>query len=68
VSRAFGPEIHYHCANDCRQEGCPGHAIREVFDRSTDIYIYEIDGKPEYYFDENELSALLKAHEAAKGL
>lgn len=68
MSKSVGPAITYTCSNDCRQEGCPGHEIREIFCRSTDVYIFEIDGKPEYYFDENQLIAFLKAHEAAKGL
>ena len=66
MSRSVGPEIPYRCSSDCRQEGCPGHTIREVFDRSMDIYSFEIDGKAEYYFDENVFAALLQAHEAAK--
>lgn len=68
MSRARGPEVEYRCSYDCQQSGCPGHKIREVFDRSTDTYIYEIDGEPAYYFDENVLAALLKAKELAKDL
>lgn len=66
MSRSVGPEVSYRCTNDCKQTGCPGHVIREVFDRSSDIYVFNIDGNPEYYFDENLLAALLKAHELAK--
>lgn len=68
MSRARGPEVEYRCSSDCQQMGCPGHKIREVFDRSTDIYTFEIDGKQEYIFDENLFAALLEAHEVAKDL
>jgi len=66
MSRAIGPEVEYHCSNDCQQTGCPGHTIREVFDRSMDIYSFEIDGKPKYHFDEKCFAALLQAHELAQ--
>lgn len=68
MSHSIGPEVEYRCSSDCQQSGCPGHKIREVFDRSTDIYDFVIDGESRYLFDENCLAALLKAHELAKGL
>jgi hypothetical protein len=48
MSKTRGPEVRYKCLNDCRQEGCPGHVVRLVHDLSTDIYIFEIDGNPDY--------------------
>lgn len=66
MSTGHGPIIKYTCFNDCRQEGCPGHEIREVFHRTSDVIIFEIDGKREYYFDENCFRAMLEADKAYK--
>jgi hypothetical protein len=68
MSKSIGPEVEFRCSTDCQQTGCPGHKIREIFDRSTDIYTFEIDGRLAYHFDENVLFALLKAKELAEGL
>ena len=73
MSRAIGPYVEYRCTNDCRQEGCPGHKVREIFDRATDYYIFEFttngsDNISYHSFDENAFIALLKAHELARGV
>ena len=62
MSRRIGSVIDFSCSSDCEQGGCPGHKIREVFDRSSDVYTFEVDGRPRWRFDENELEALLSAH------
>lgn len=31
-----------------------------VVDRSSDVIMFEIDGKTAYYFDENELNTMMK--------
>lgn len=67
MSRSRGPLIHYRCINDCVQSGCPGHTMQEIHCRSTDTYSFEVDGKPTHFFDEYELSALLKAHAGEQG-
>ena len=66
MSREHGPLVEFRCLNDCDQFGCPGHVIREVFDRSTDTYSFEVDGKTYCVFDENMFAALLEAHRAAR--
>ena len=53
-------EVEYHCSSDCDQSGCPGHKMRLSFCRSSDTVAVEIDGKPEYYFDDNSFAALKK--------
>ena len=59
----FGPPISYRCLNDCRQEGCPGHLVRFGYSRCSDVEFFEIDGKCEYFFDENMLAAALESRQ-----
>ncbi len=66
MSKNRGPVVEFSHANDCEFAGCPGHRIQEVFDRLTDVYCFEVDGRPEYYFDENTFAAILKAHDASR--
>ena len=62
MSKSYSEPVKYTCSNGCEPYAhCPGHEVREVFDRSMDIYTFEIDGKPVYSFDESLWHAMLKA-------
>jgi hypothetical protein len=56
----YGPMIEFRHLNDCAQEGCPGHKLRVVSSRSSDVLSVEIDGKNEYWFDPNCLKAIIE--------
>jgi hypothetical protein len=53
--------VEYRCANDCRQEGCPGHKVRATFSRTSDTYRFEFDDTEALVFDENRWAAICKA-------
>lgn len=58
MSQARSSKFKYTCFNDCEQAGCPGHELQFVRDRSTDYYSVEIDGRSEY-FDQNQFMTML---------
>ncbi len=62
MSTTYGPEIKFKCFNDCRQEGCPGHAVRAVHSNTSDTLSFEIDGKAEYWFDYNTFKAMIASY------
>lgn len=64
MSHWKSPEFEYECTNGCEMSGCPGHKLVLDFCRSTDIYSVLIDGKAEYYFDDNLLATIFKAYKA----
>jgi hypothetical protein len=66
MSQAIGPKIPFRCSYDCEQMGYPGHTVREIFDRSSDSYRFQVDENRFFVFDENCFAALLNAHEANK--
>lgn len=66
MGRTYGPWTEYKCFNDCRQEGCPGHKVREVFCRSSDVLSFEFDDGTAEYWDLNRWEAMKKAEQAAR--
>jgi len=60
MSKTYSPTTTYHCINDCRQEGCPGHELRLIWDLSTDHVIEEIDGIEVEVYDEHRFMAILE--------
>jgi len=59
--------ITYHCINDCREEGCPGHELRLVWNLSTDDLEENCDGELVEVYDEHRFTALMKAGEEILG-
>lgn len=57
----YGPIVKFHCLNDCRQEGCPGHEARFTYSRSSDVEWFEVDGEQTHTFDANMLRAALES-------
>jgi hypothetical protein len=51
-------ERDYHCHNDCRQSGCPGHRTRLTYENSGTVSV-EIDGKHSAVFDHSHWRALV---------
>lgn len=64
MSNRACPEIQYHCSNDCRQEGCPGHTVQVIHHYTSDTVSVSIDGKASYY-DASEWWAMLKSDREA---
>jgi hypothetical protein len=65
MSTHYGKTVEYHCLNDCRQEGCPGHQLRFVFNGTSDTYSVEIDGTEMFFFDEHQFHAMMKSFHGA---
>lgn len=66
MSDIVGPQVHYHCANDCKQEGCPGHTMRMRMTSASTYRFTKDEGMPtEYseYFDEDYFHAMVEAYE-----
>jgi hypothetical protein len=59
-------EATYTCCCDCRQTGCPGHTMRLIYNRSTDIVVIEIDGEEVLFLDDNAFATLLKLEKELK--
>lgn len=53
-------EVKYWCANDCRQEGCPGHALKMAM-TPADTYSVWADGELREVFDEDRFHAMVDA-------
>lgn len=47
----------YHCYEDCRIEGCPGHRGELSHHRTVDSYKFNMNGQ-EYYFSHGEMAAM----------
>lgn len=45
---------HFHCCNDCKQSGCPGHEMELVYHNTSDTVSIRIDGNIEHVFDHTE--------------
>ena len=66
MGTTIGPSIKYHCLNDCRQEGCPGHEARVDYMGTSDIVRISVgeDSNPEFdYFDPRAWKALIRSWE-----
>jgi hypothetical protein len=61
-----GHWVDYRCTNDCQQTGCPGHRVREVFDRSSDVLSFEFDDGTVESWDTSRWAAMKAAEAAAK--
>lgn len=48
----------YHCYEDCRMEGCPGHRGELSHNRTVDWYTFNMNGK-EHSFEHGELQAMI---------
>ena len=44
----------FHCSNDCRQAGCPGHVARLNLHHTSDTVQLEVDGQCRTVFDKVE--------------
>jgi hypothetical protein len=64
LSTSTGPYIEFSCLNDCRETGCPGHKLRAIFSRTSDVLSFEMDGTTEWWFDEHLFAAMVKADAA----
>lgn len=60
ITRAF------HCSNDCRQTGCPGHLLTLAYYHSSDTVGIECDGEDRGVFDLNEWRALVNMDDALR--
>lgn len=49
----------YHCINDCRREGCPGHEVKLEYYITTDSVNIYVDNTFCTTFDENLWRALV---------
>ena len=61
MSKITYPTVRFRHVDDCRQEGCPGHEMVAMFTRTTDHYMFLVDGKLEYVMDSNEWAAMLSS-------
>lgn len=53
-------ETTYHCVNDCRQSGCPGHRLTLQYHNTSDTVSVTQDGQHDRVYDPHELDALLR--------
>jgi len=49
----------YHCCNDCRQTGCPGHEVELIFHHTSDTVSIVRDGKHQHTYDKTEWRVLV---------
>lgn len=52
-------ERRFHCSNDCRQTGCPGHTARLTYSHTSDTRSLQIDGEYEATLDANAWRAFI---------
>lgn len=46
MGASYTEPVTYHCYNDCRQEGCPGHMVRlKAKHGGVEIEVLDKDGK-----------------------
>lgn len=72
MSRHWSHFKEYHCANDCRQTGCPGHRMRLVYVNTSDQVIVQIDPtdddvrrcdpEQDYIFDDEQFDTMHDIH------
>jgi hypothetical protein len=60
MSEYVGPWVEYRCANDCRQEGCPGHKVRSI-ETDTECLVFEDEVGKRDYFDDEKWAAMVKS-------
>ena len=49
----------YHCSNDCKQTGCPGHVLYLEYHHTSDTVTVQVDGKHRITFDKTEWRTLV---------
>ena len=52
-----------HCANDCRQTGCPGHMIELIYNHTSDTVTIMLDNAHYSTFDKAHWRALVNMDE-----
>ena len=52
----------FKCLNDCRIEGCPGHRMELLFQRSVDVWVIDIDGE-RTYMDDHAIEVLVDIYQ-----
>lgn len=67
MSKQNGDIVPFKHTYDCRQEGCPGHTIQVVLDRSMDNMLVKVDGSTHALFDENAWDAMLTSFPGKSG-
>ena len=48
----------YHCYEDCRMDGCPGHRGELVHNRTVDTYTFNLNGQ-DHWFNHGDLAAMV---------
>lgn len=52
-------ELKYHCSDDCRQSGCPGHKATIEFQSVTNSYIFDNGRDGQYFLPQEDMEALI---------
>lgn len=53
----------FHCSNDCRQQGCPGHTMSLEYHHTSDTVTVSVDGQHRVTFDKTEWRTLVNMDE-----
>ena len=63
MSSSYSPEIIFHCGNDCRMEGCPGHTLKIHYHHTSDTVTVLLDDQHYVTFDDVMWSRLNRLDE-----